>query len=61
MRVLEFSMLSWSCDHQLSVEEILASEVDEDPAFKELDEKGMTCSFAPLSAKASPEAHPSNS
>lgn len=54
IRVSELLVLTWlkACDHQQSVEKILASEVDEDRAFKDLDEEAMVCSLA-LSAEAS--------
>lgn len=54
MRLPELLVLTWlkACDHQLSVEKILAFEVDENPAFKDLDKEGTVCSLA-LSTEAS--------
>lgn len=58
----EQPLLTWlkSCDHQLSVKKILLSDVDEDPAFKKLDEEVMACLLAPLVVKVVPEVPLSN-
>lgn len=57
MRVPELPLLTWlkSSDHLLLAEEILFVEVDEDLAFRELDEAGVTWSFALSAVKATPD------
>lgn len=56
MCVLELPMLNWlkSSDHLLTSKEILVADVNDDPAFKELDEAGVVCSLIASTSKAGP-------